>query len=91
MLLFRGKVRGVADHGFVHHLATLIQGTLDDTPRLVHDALHPLSGLVDRLLEQAPGLIAYSSYGLVRRLPDLSDRSSRRVPHPLGRLAHAFG
>jgi hypothetical protein len=91
VLPFRAGIRVVADHGLVQHLATLVQGTLDDTPGLVYDTLHRLTGLVDTLLEQAPSLIGYLSYGLVRRLPNLSHRLSCRVAHPLGRLAYASG
>ena len=38
---FRSEIRRVANHGLVQHLATLVQGTLDDTPHLIHAALHP--------------------------------------------------
>jgi hypothetical protein len=37
---FRSGIRRVANHGFVRHLATLVQGALDDTPYLIHAALH---------------------------------------------------
>ncbi len=38
---FRSGIRRVANHGLVQHLVTLVQGTLDDTPHLIHAALHP--------------------------------------------------
>jgi hypothetical protein len=38
---FRSGIRRVANHGLVQHLYTLVQGTLDDTPHLMHDLLHP--------------------------------------------------
>jgi hypothetical protein len=38
---FRSGIRRVANHGLVQHLVTLVQGMLDDTPHLIHGALHP--------------------------------------------------
>ena len=38
---FRSGIRRVGNHGLVQHLATLGQGTLDDTLHLIYDALHP--------------------------------------------------
>src|SRR4051794_3790263 len=74
VLLFRTGIRDAANHSLVQHLTALVQGDLDHATRLVHDALHRLTGLVDGLFEQAPSLIGYLSYRLVHRPPDLAHR-----------------